>query len=171
MTQRSKSELDVLFANNTTGAITPAMLRDFVDSARPSTAALTLASATTAIATPATFVKASNLSTATGLVRFTATDNRATYAGDAVVAMQLRAALTFTALAGSVIAFAFAINGAVLEASECRAASTGSAQAIALVGLATLTPGDYVEIWVANDTNGDDVTLSSGSVVLAGHLT
>jgi len=175
VTQRSKTELDTLFANNSVGAITPAMLRDFVDSARPSTACLHFStSIATTIVTPTAFVKAANLSTADALVRFTASDNRLTYAGDATVSVQMHAALSSICAANNqVLAFAFAVNGVVFEESICRTkiATGADVQAVALFGHAALTPGDYVEIWATNDTSTGAITIQHGIVMLEGYLT
>jgi hypothetical protein len=176
-TQRSKDTLDTLFADNTSGLITPARLRDFVESAKPSMGGLHFDGPgdPTSIATAETFVKASNETTLQGAYRFSApADNRLQYDGPEDVAAIVIATLAFTcADDDQVLAFALAINGTVVDASIIRTkiATGADIQAVTIMAHPTLESGDYIEVWVANDTSDADITIDHGHMHVAGYLT
>lgn len=95
--------------------------------------------------------------------KFTLTNNRATYVGGLTREFSLSAVASVSASAQNLqIALYFAKNGAVIAESEIVVTSNSSnrAESIALQCLATLAPNDFVEVWVANQTNATDVTVS-----------
>lgn len=174
MTQRSRSELDTLFADNDVGAITPAMLRDFAESVLPSTGALVFDSGpATTIAVPGTFVKPGNTTTGNNLRRFTAADDRLTYTGvvPADVVLQTTVSLE-SASNNQVLEAVFAVNGTPMaETSGSRVAAGSDIQEVTVMVLTTLQPGDYVEVWVTNKTSTADVTIDAGQIIAVGYLT
>lgn len=167
-TQRSKAELLAFFVSGVEN-ITPDMIRDLVESCVPGGAAMHFddPGSPTTITTPATFVKAANTSTVAGAYRFSHTNNRLTYDGPAPASLMLVAMMSFTCAANNqILDFAVAINGVVQVPSKMKAKiSTGTdVQAVALTAHATLAPGDYVEIWVANETSAANITIAHGLV-------
>lgn len=176
-TQQSKAALDVLFADNITRQITPSKLRDFLESCLPSKIGLHFEDpgAVTPIAAQSTFVKAANVSTLHDANRFTMpANNRMLYGGIVPVACMVTAALSFKSeLNNQILAFAFAINGVVSVPSIIRTkvAAAGDVQAITVITHPTLNPGDYVELWVANDSSAGDITIDHGHLHLIGFLT
>lgn len=175
-TQRAKAELDVLFADNDIGSITPAKLRDFVESAKPSRGVIHFVDpgTPTTIATIGAFVKASNTSTLESAFRCSMPDaNRIRYDGVATSSAILAAALSFTCAANNqVLAFTVARNGVVLPnlTMNTKIATGADIQALAVVGDGEISTGDFVEIWLANLTSTASVTISQGYVRLFGFL-
>lgn len=173
MTQRSKSELDTLFANNITGAITPGYLRDFVDTVNLSHGSLYVTASTpTTIVTPGTFVK---MAGATALVsgnRFTMpADNRLAYPGLADV--HARVSVTVSILAGDdgqVLNFAVAKNGVVLTHSIMSTKlTTGADVSIITVNAdCIMSTNDYLELWCANETSTSTVTAERAYMYVSG---
>jgi len=176
MTQRSKSELDDLFANNNTRQISPADLRDLVDSCKPSYGAMHFADpgSSTTIVTPGTHVKAANVSTLLQGNRFTmSANNRLLYGGVVAAPCNILAAISFNCAANNqVLCFAFAINGVLFVPSKVRTKiSTGTdIQAAAVVAQTILQPNDYVELWLTNETSTGAVTVDHGIVQAIGFL-
>lgn len=125
----------------------------------------------TPIAVPATFVKAANVSTlidGTANIGMTA-DNRLENVGDEVIPVLVLATLSFKCAANNqVLAFAFAVDGAVHVPSIVRTKiGTGTdIQAVTITIQVDLAPGDYVEVWVSNDTGANNITIEHGVVEL-----
>lgn len=174
-TQRSQADLNTLFADNSTRLITPARLRDLVESCVPSRALMHLAAAATVIATPATAVKALNTSTLDGAYRFTMpADNRLTYSGPADATVHLAATLALkAAVNGHIIAVGFAVNGTIVSETVMRVTAAIGADLTPLSLLASLDleAGDYVEVFIANDSAASNVTIDHGHVHAIAFLT
>lgn len=177
-TQRTKAELDVLFADNTTRQITPERLRDFVESCVPSYGALHFddPGTLTPIAAPATWTKATNTSALHATAnRFSqSANNRLRYDGTTNVVSFLIATLSFTAAGNNkILAFALAINGVVEEASKVRTKiTTGTdVQAATVTMHPVLAPGDYVELYVMNETDDTDLTVEHAHITALAFMT
>lgn len=176
-TQRTKAELDVLFADNTTRQITPERLRDFVESCVPSYGALHFddPGTPTAIATVSTWTKAANVSTLHAAPnRFSQpVNNRLQYDGTTTVMAAVLGTLSFTAAGNNkVLAFAIAINGVIDNASKVRTKiTTGTdVQAVTVTAHAVLAPGDYVELFVMNETDDTDLTVEHAHITALAFL-
>lgn len=174
-TQHTQAELDALFADNTTRSISPARLRDLVESCVPSSGTLVFATAPTAIAAAGDFVKASNVTTLQAERRFTMPAvNRLRYDGAAQVVAHIAAALGVTAAADAqVVAVGIALNGVVV-ADTVQRLLLGAAGELSHVSLVTdldLEDTDYFEVFVANDTSDEDITIDHGSVRALAFLT
>ncbi len=164
MTQKTKTQLDSAFADNNTGLITPAGLRDLVETAAQSRGSVyTSGSAPTAIPVPGTFYKAAGSTTPGGLYRFTApVDNRLTYGGAASTHAHLSANISVVADDDAqVLRFGIAKNGVVLPHSiiEHKLAVGADTQTLAVHADTSLVAGDYLEIWCTNVTSSAPVTV------------
>lgn len=175
-TQRTKAELDALFPTNMTRNITAAKIRDFIESCKPSYGHLHFhdPGSATVIAAPSTYVKAGNVSHLHSANRFSMpANNRLLYDGDAVIVCNILSAFSFLcAVNNQILAFAIAINGVVNAGSVIRAKiGTGTdIQAATVAAQVILNPGDYAELWVANDTSAGNVTIDHGIVQVTGFL-
>ena len=175
-TQRTQADLNTLFADNDTRLITPARLRDFVESCVPSAAMLHLAAAATVVAVAGTFTKALNTSTLDGTAkRFSsAVDNRITYDGPADTLVHLSATIALKAAADDqVVAVGFAKNGVLVAESVVRVKLPLGANLtpIALLAMLELEATDYVEVFITNDTTASNVTIDHGHVHAIAFLT
>jgi hypothetical protein len=127
----------------------------------------------TTIAAPATFVKAENAShlhDASADITMPV-DNRLLYSGTGNIIALIEASLSFNCAANNqILAFAFAVDGAVYTPSIVRSKiGTGTdIQAVSLVAQLELAPGSYVEIWIANDTSANDITIDHGNTIIRG---
>lgn len=168
-TQRTKATLEALFPDNVTRQISPDRLRDFAESCTPSYGTILLddPGVATPIAAASTWTKAANTTTLqAGAYRFSqAADNRLAYDGVTSVIAHASAMLAVVAAAsGKTFSFALAINGAIEEASRCTVTITtaGETQLIAISIHAVLAPADYLELYVRNETDDTDLTITHG---------
>lgn len=124
--------------------------------------------ALTPIGAISTFTKAANTSTIHSATRFSMpADNRLRYDGTKVARCVVIATLSFTSVASNQqLAFALAVNGVISDASIMRTKITTGTdiQAITVMTHPTMNPGDYVELWVANDTSDGDITVEHGHI-------
>lgn len=163
-TKRTLEELQAALANNVAGAISPQDLRDFlVSTIRTRGAFSRLVAAATIIGTPGTYVQVNGTTIAGTLTDMTSpVDGRLTYVGIPDRHFFVTAMVSFTAVGSNkVIGFKIAKNGVVLDKSVVRTAvTTGSdLRAVALQVDLDLVTGDYVELWVTNETTTTDVTI------------
>lgn len=171
-TQRSKATLDALFPDNTARLITPAMLRDFVESCVPSHGALHFddPGTLTPIAASLTWTKAANASSLhNGSYRFSqAANNRLQYDGVTNVFSLIVATVSLTAAVNNkYLAVTLGINGTPIEASKMptKIGTGGDVQAVTAVAHPTLTPSDYIELFVMNETDDTDLTVTHAEII------
>jgi hypothetical protein len=171
-TQRSKSALATLFADNATGDISPQDLRDFLESMDlPYGAYYISSSAATTPAGAGTFLKALGTTTAIAENNFTHSTNRLTYNGTPDCFAVAMASVSMTCAGVSkIVSLGFAENGAILTPTRIdRKIGTGSdIGAAGVVGTATLSTNDYLELWVANQTDTGTVTYDYAYVIVLG---
>ena len=165
-TQRSKSDILTLLADNTSGAISPQDLRDWLVSQNPGYGGLYIStSAETSIATVDTWTKVSGTTTATTVSNFTHTTNRLTYSGAPDVHVHIAMSFSCTAAANNkIFEFAIAKNGSVDDPSVLsRKIGTGAdVGAVALHTDLMLSTNDYLEMYVKNTTDDTNVTFEQG---------
>src|SRR3990167_4459514 len=163
MTQKTKSQLDSLFANNTTGLTTNASLRDFVDTATHGHGSFYIsASSATTITVPGTYYKMAGSTSLVAGHRFTMpTNNRLTYTGSASVHAHLVVNLSvLSSVNNQVCRYAIAINGIILDHSimETKVLTGTDIDSIAIHADATLATNDYIELWCTNATSTSTIT-------------
>lgn len=167
MTRRTKAELDVLFANNSTGDISPQDLRDLVDSLTPGHGSIMLVTPLpTTIPGAGQYVKANGttqLSTQTMHRDFTMPmNNRLMWSGITSVHCHVVSSLSMSSGGNNVdIGVKLTKNGVEIDHSNLRRKiSTGAdIGSTAIHGDFQMNPGDYVELYVANLTNTSTITL------------
>lgn len=100
--------------------------------------------------------------------KFTITDNRATYVGSRVGFYKVTAVSALSSGNNNVILMSVFKNG-VLSASSITASTTspsGKSENTVCQDVVSLSTGDYVEIFVANDTSTTAVTVEDLSVIV-----
>lgn len=174
--QLTKAELDTLFADNTIRSISPAKLRDLVESACVPHGALhyTDGGGATTISTPSTYTKIANTASLDmGSAFSMSAVGRLRYDGTKTVHALLTAALSITCAANNqTLGFAMYKNGSIITPSIMRTKiSTGAdVQSLSMHVATDLAPGDYIEIYVANETSASNVTVNHGYISALGIL-
>jgi hypothetical protein len=118
----------------------------------------------TDIVTQGVAIKIAGTTTAASInQRFTHSNNRATYVGALTRAFKVSAVASVTsATANKQIGFYVAKNGAVLPDSEMYVTTNANnrAESVAVQTIVSLATNDYIEIYVENDTDNTDVTVT-----------
>jgi hypothetical protein len=175
MAQRDKSDLYTLYADNDIGAISPADLRDFVESVNSAHGSYYVTvPAATVPSIVGTYQKVNGVTAAVdSQALFTHSTNRLTYNGTKDIHCDSRAGMTLTVAGNNkTVGFAFAVNGVVLAHTimHHRTSSSTDVVTIAIAGDFTLAPGDYVEIWGAGIDDATPFTAQRMYVALDGSL-
>jgi len=167
-TQRTIAEMITAFAANTTNAINSQDFRDLIETMRPRHASmhLTTAAATT-ITVAGTYYKASGTTTALNLdPDFTMpASNRLQYNGAATVHVHVAVTLATTGGNSKVLAARVAYNGDATGADAVGSQSTqktGTGADVVSTALhfdSMMSAGDYLELWVTNETDTTAMTV------------
>ena len=124
--------------------------------------------AETTIAGADTPIKAAGTTTALQSNNFTHSgSNRLTYTGTTTLYFNVQALISATKAAGSAsdVRFAIAKNGSVVTGmSVSRNVSSTAEGAMACGGIIQMETDDYVEIWVENLDNADNMTVQEGTL-------
>lgn len=165
MTERTIAQLNTDFADNTTGDITPADMRNLIESLVPAFGSMYISSAAaTSISAQNTFTKVAGTTTLEAVARDMSmpANNRLRYDGAITRQFLIKAAFSMTAAASNeVYAFRLAKNGTTIAASEIqRFVGTGSdVGAAAVQASVELSTNDYVELFVENQTSSANPTI------------
>lgn len=122
----------------------------------------------TTITTVDTAVKVLGATTANAInQKFTHTDNRLTYVGALIRDFQVTATISLTSGNNKVIGVYVAKNGVIITSSEMYSTTSGSgrAESVTCQTILELAENDYVEIWVENSSNNDDITVEYLNVI------
>lgn len=118
----------------------------------------------TVIGGTGTFVKIAGTTVPSSLNQkfTTATTQRATYAGSSTANFRAIAFASMTSGNNQTLRMRLAKNGTTIAESNTlfKTTGTGEASAVGCQVIGTLSPGDYVELFVANDTAATNVTVS-----------
>lgn len=123
----------------------------------------------TVISATSTPVKVAGTTTSSAVTsKFTNTANRATYVGALNRFFKATATASLTSGNGNQVGMYFAKNGVVLPESEIYATTsgTGSAENIVVQTLVSLMDGDYLEVFVENNTAANNITVTDLNVVI-----
>ncbi len=160
--------------------VTPQDVRDAITSLTPSVGALYFATpAATAIAAGGTPLKAAGTTAALGTATAdmtVATTNRLTYTGAATRTFLVMATVRLICAADAKVlglrlyahatgGTAAAITGGAITYTHVTAAA---GDAVSVNALVTLSTSGFVELWVSNETDAEDVTVSLGQLVAVG---
>ena len=175
-TERSKSALLTLLADNTVGAISPQDLRDvLVSLINPFGSFYVSSPAGTSITQAGTYVKAAGTTTANNLSSFTMpASNRLTYTGTATRHFHIATHLSFTSSTGNrVIGVQLAVDGTALpNSTHTVKIGTGSdTQAMSLHWDAMMSSNQYIELFITDTQGTNTITLSTGYLFALGMLT
>jgi len=173
-TARTKAALAAILADNTSGAISPQDVRDFLETMHPSFGSLYFSSAAaTTITVAGTFYKAAGTTTQVSANRFTVGTNRLTYTGTPTIHTHIAASYSMTtAGTNDILGIAIAKGGSVLTHSILKrkigtGSDVGAAACHADVSLAT---NEYIELWVTNYDATATVTLDLGYLFILGMM-
>ena len=175
-TERTKSAILTLLADNTSGAISPQDVRDTVVSLIPGYGGMYISSAAaTTIAGASTWTKGAGTTTSTGLSNFTMpADNRLTYTGTPDVHCHIAMSFSVTSAGNNkTYEFGVALNGTINTASiVSRKIATGAdVGSSACHTDITLSTNDYIEMWVQNTSDGTNMTYEYGYLFALAMLT
>lgn len=165
-TVRSISTLLAALVDNTSGAITPQVIRDVVVSLEPAIGGCYITStAATTFSDSVTPVKIAGTTTAIGgLHNFTSlVTNRLVYTGAAQATVLCIVSLSMTAAGNNkIIELSVAKNGSVVADSLMqRKIGTGTDVGhITLIGMAQLVENDYIEPFILNTTDTVSATAT-----------
>jgi hypothetical protein len=183
-TQRSKSALATLFADNIVGAISPQDLRDFLETMHPPFGSLYISTSGETSIADSNWTKVAGTTTDVSLHRFSGTtalsvNNRLRYDGNpdvhvhAVISFssQIATGTNKTLEFGAYLYDDSAASGSVLAHSVVtRFASSTAVGTGALHFDATLSNNDYVEFHVRNTTDTTNITMVNAYVFLMGMM-
>lgn len=178
-TRRSLSALQALLADNTTGEISPQDIRDMLLTLAVPYAGVAMAgnaTATTISAANTDYVSNWNASgSETNSREFTvSTGGRLTYTGTPTnhfhVVAQCSAFVTVAA--SKLIAFSVVKNATTVLPGQLTFNTQGSSDVTPLAVHADvmLATNDYIELWVANETDTSDVTVRDAYVFAMGMI-
>jgi hypothetical protein len=176
-TRRTVAALQALLADNVAGDISPQDVRDFLVSTAPAYGALYISSpAASTISVAGTPVKAAGTTAevASHSDVTVATTNRLTYTAAPDIDVIMLMAVSMTCVSSTVtVGISIGKNGTQLAHTEIfRKIGTGTDQgAAATFGFTTLSQNDYVEMFVSNEDDTGNVTLTKGVFAILGVLT
>lgn len=126
------------------------------------------ATATTVSATGTEYKVAGTTTSSSVTQKFTNTDNRATYNGALNRFFKVTAALSVSSGNNNEIGVYIAKNGVIIADSEIYGTtnSGGRAESIVVQSLVQLTSGDYIEIFVENNTATTNITVTDLNVII-----
>jgi hypothetical protein len=160
MTIRDKAELDALFADNSTGDISPQDLRDLVDSLMGVYGGLRMANNSTgqtvATNTPEVLTEWTSNAVSNGLTPDYTNDN-VTIDYDGVY--KLHFYVSFEGVTGDTFRFYIYKNGSITSPPiQCRRkTSSADVGSTSLGATMSLVDGDVLTVWVESDANGTPV--------------
>lgn len=123
----------------------------------------------TNIVTQGVAVKVAGTTTSGSLAqKFTFADNRATYLGAITRDFKVTAVATIEAASPNKQIGLYVYNGALVTESEQYVTTNNSnrAEAVTIQAVVDLSTNDFIEIWVENDTDATDVTVSYLNVII-----
>lgn len=168
-TSRSLATLATLLADNTTKDISPQDLRDMLASLTPPYGSFHIhpdidPPVETPIAVTGVYEKAEVYGAAPGTLRdFTVgTDGRLTFTGVADRHFHIAATLNLTCgVPNQIVGACIAKNGVAIDESQTRVVITAGSSIVtmALHYDLMLTTNDYIEVWLANHSTGNGLTV------------
>jgi hypothetical protein len=123
----------------------------------------------TDIVTQNVFVKAAGTTTAGTIIqRFTHTNNRATYVGALSGIFKVTISVSATSGNNQALLFRVAKNGTTIAQSEVEetTSGTGRSQTLICQDLVSLVTNDFIELWVANGSTNQDITVENLNVII-----
>jgi hypothetical protein len=168
MTIKTHTELTALFANNITGDISPADLRDFLDSVLGVYGSINITGGSTgqvlASGVPELMTEWTHDGVANGVTPAFGTDNITV---DNAGVYEVSFACSFEGVTGAIFQFYLRKNGSLASPSIGVHRKTGNTDvgACGFTGHLTLAAADILTIWVESDGNGTPVWIESNCAV------
>jgi len=168
MTIKTKAELTALFADNTTGAISPQDLRDFLDTTMGGYGGISCTDGVTGQALVATTAEQLTEFTENGISNgttpdYTGNDITIDYAG--VYDIQLN--VSFEGIAGAVQEFLLYVDGAHPSGAphSMRKTANNDVGFCAFTGQLLLSAAAVLSVWIESDITGSIVLVESQFIV------
>lgn len=125
----------------------------------------------TVISVQGTYVKVAGTTLSGTIVeRFdvTTTDNKAVHTGALEQKFKINASISFIGTNGNDISFRIAKNGTTIPSSQVTrtVSATGDVATLTIQDLQNLDVNDYIEIFVANDSGTNNVTINDLNVIV-----
>jgi hypothetical protein len=101
--------------------------------------------------------------------KFTLTNNRATYAGALQGFYKVSALSTLSGGANDLASLYVAANGSIVASSKNSStlnSGTGRAENVSCQAIVSLNPGNYIEMFIANDTDTTSITVVDLNVII-----
>ena len=106
----------------------------------------------------------------TYISKFSHTNNRVTYTGNLTRLFKFAGVVSMSGGARDVLSCQFALNGAAMPQTESKSEIgsiiTGRIEGLSIHGLIQMSPGDYVEVFIANRTDTTSATITDLNVVV-----
>ena len=174
---RTQADLLAKFADGQeAGSITPQDVRDLIISLTPALGTIYFSTPIeTVITTPGTFVKALGTTTIVATPHGVGmpTNNRISYTQSVERHFSVDCSIAAqTAGANKTILYQLYKNGVAMpETLMTRAHSgAGSNGVVALTTSVHLALNDYIELWVANQSDSTNLTITNGTLNIKGHI-
>lgn len=171
-TQRTVATLQGLLADNTSNDISEQDLRDLLVSCQVNCGHLYVSSSSaTTVGSSSTWYEAAGTFTlGSSVLNYSkSANNRLRYDGSPTQLSLVIAHFTLScASSNQALGVGIAKNGTVLTGADVRLyinATGTDTQSGCVVALTSMATNDYIGIWVRNDTGGNNVTLTYGSIV------
>lgn len=168
MTIRTKAELDALFADNTSGNISPQDLRDFLDTTMGGYGSISCHEGSTAQVLAAGVAEQLTEFTANGISNGTTPD----YTGNDITIdytgiYDIQFNVSFEGISTAVQDFLLYVDGAhpALAPHSKRKTANNDVGFCAFTGQLSLTAGEVLSIWIDSDTSGSIVLVESHFLV------
>lgn len=116
-----------------------------------------------------TFVKVAGTTTAGSFIeKFTHTNNRLTYTGAFTGFYKVTAIITLTSGNNNVVQLRVAVNGttSIPSTSQTTTSGAGKSENVSCSDIVSLATNDYIEIFTANTTGSNNITVSEINVIL-----
>ena len=172
-TVKLQAAILALFANNTTGDISPQDLRDFVVSVFPGLGSLYVSTpAQTTISSSGAAVKMAGTTTALSTTKFTHTDNKLLYTGTPTSRFFVFANVTLdVASADDILSVQLFKSGSLITGAEARSDNTSAKPTNIVVAIdTTLATNEYIEIYVENEDTTENIDVTQAYMFVMGIL-
>ena len=169
--QRLQAAIIALYANNTSGDISPQDLRDLVVSIIPGWGGLYISTPVqTVIASGGTAVKMLGTTTAFDVQNFTHSNNKLLYDGAPTSRFFVWANVTFDIATGTdTVSVQLFKDGSLITGAESRSVNTAALpNTVSVMASVSLATNSYVEIYIENEDTTENIDTTQAQMFIIG---